>query len=125
GSLIIFVTTLCASSIGIYGEITGEHFWNSRRLSLFILLVVVVICSFVGAIISFPDAKKALQVSDTAVIRLSLFLFVVAMVTCLHLYAMRFSIDKIDDFRKEQIKQVAELTDEAKKLNQTDDGARL
>ncbi|HYX30523.1 MAG TPA: hypothetical protein VE863_18445 [Pyrinomonadaceae bacterium] len=124
GEVMIFVTTLCASSMAVFAEIRDPHFRNTKRLVLFVVTVIVIGSSATGAIVAIPPFDGKSAVDAHRVFLLSVFMFTLGVIASLVLYVMRLTIDKYD-FRREQVEEIAEVTDEAKGLTKTKDGARL
>lgn len=124
GELLIFVTTLCASSMGIFAEIREPHFRSTKRVTLLIVTIIVIISSAIGSFVGLPEAKTFFSVNENRVVKLSVLMFIIGVLASLFLYSMRLSLETYD-FGKEQQEGLKELSDASKSRNETKDGARL
>jgi hypothetical protein len=125
GDLLIFITGLCAASISIIWEIKGEHYWNSRRVLVSILLLLIFLSSSLYSLLSFPTVKSVMGFDDQAVIRTSLIIGFAATVVCIHMFAMRFSMKDIEDFAQEESDKRKKFIEKAKESTQTKSGEKV
>lgn len=125
GDLFIFVTTLCAAAVGVYWEIKGEHFWNIRRVSLISIFLIVAFSSAIYLLLKIEKIRTVLPFDDNAVWWASIIFLTVSVGICVHMFAMRLSMNNIDEFAKDREEKTRALSEQAKQKNKTRDGAEL
>jgi hypothetical membrane protein len=125
GDLFIFVTSLCASAVGVYWEIKEEHFWDSRRIFLISMFLIMFFCSAIYSLLKFEQVKTVLPFNNNSVWWCSILVLFISVTICLHLFAMRMSMDSLEDFVKEEKERISKLTEKAKGQNQTESGENL
>ena len=115
GALLIFITTLIGTSMGFFAEVTRRHFWTSRRFLFIGLLLALIISIFLYPVVAIESFKNVIKVNDSAVVTLSLILFVIATFLCLILYLMRLSFEEEEGFSlpEEEEQTIQQLTKDA------------
>jgi len=63
--------------------------------------------------------------NDVSVIRASIFLGLAAVVLCFHMFAMRLSMNNIEDFAQEAIEKREQLIEKSKESTQTKSGEKV
>jgi hypothetical membrane protein len=125
GDLFIFVTSLCASAVGVYWEIKEEHFWNSRRVFLISMFLIMFFCSAIYSLLKFEQVKTVMPFDNNSVWWCSIIVLFISVTICLHLFAMRMSMDSVEDFVKEEKERISQLTENSKEQTQTKSGENL
>lgn len=115
GDLFIFVTTLCAAAVGVYWEIEGKHFWNSRRISLILIVLIMLFSTGIYFLLKFEKVKEIMDFNDNYVWWFSMFVLLVSVAICLHLFSMRMSMNYVDSYAKEERERIDQLTEKSKK----------
>lgn len=117
GDLFIFVTSLCASAVGVYWEIEGKHFWDSRRLSLITIVLIMLFCTGIYFLLKFEKVKEVMDFDDNYVWWFSMFILFISVSICLHLFSMRMSMNYVDNYAQEERERIDQLTEKSKEEN--------
>lgn len=125
GDFLIFITSLCAASISIIWEIRDEHYWNLRRMLVAALVLLIFVSSSLYSLLSFPTVKSVMNFNDLYVIRGSLLIGFVAIVICFHMFAMRFSMNNVEDFAKEESEKRANFIQKTKGQTESKSGEKV
>ncbi len=83
---------------------------------LAVFVIIVILASFLAALCSTESVRKALSINDSAVITITLALFVTGVTLCLILYVTRlisqdFQFDKVEKERLQTLSQTAQNKD--------------
>ncbi|SRR6266571_595362 len=116
GSLAVFIVTLCGTQAGTFAEMTGQPFATVNKAMLAVFVIIVILASFLAALCSTESVRKALSINDSAVITITLALFVTGVTLCLILYVTRlisqdFQFDKVEKERLQTLSQTAQNKD--------------
>lgn len=124
GHLIVFVTTLCASSMSIFSEIKDDHFKGMRDTLIWIVVIFIVLAASVGAFVSAPSDVKTFGIDPDKVFWISFPIAGIGILLSFLLYAMRLTLETAnyaDDLKE----TIAEETEEAKIQIATSDGNKV
>ena len=123
GDLILFVTTLCASSLTIFSELKDNHFKDWRdNLGLFIYIFII-ISAAIGAFVSAPEKPETFGIYTNTVFWISFPITLIGVSLSLTLFIMKLTLDVsyADDLRDE----IDAETNEANSQTTTSDGKKV
>lgn len=124
GDLIVFVTTLCASSMSIFWETKDDHFKGMRDTLVWIVLGFIIISASLGAFISAPSDVKTFGIDPTTVFWWSFPIALVGIFLSFLLYAMRLTLET-SSYADELNDAITSETDQAKTKGTTSDNKKL
>jgi hypothetical protein len=126
GDLIIFITTLCATSMSVFVEMKYNHFKDLKQTLIWVLIVFITITGALGAFVSAPTEVQvqAFGIDQNKVYWASFPIAFFGVLISFLLYVMRLTVET-HSYADELQETVDTETNQAKTQTTTSDGKKV
>lgn len=124
GDLIIFITTLCATSMSIFVEMKYNHFKDLKEALIWIMIIFITITGAIGAFVSAPTDIATFGIDPNKVYWMSFPIALFGIGISFLLFAMRLTVETYS-YTDELQEAVTNETNQAKTQTTTSDNKKL